>query len=162
GSAAFKVGLASAAAGAGAAAQTARLGELVARRARGGELPSLNDRVLGAAAGLLFGLSYAAAFQAARPEVYALSALLVVSAALVDGLGAGVSEVARARAALRRAGGGVGAGARAAPRRAAAGDRGRVRAGAAAGAAAARAVPRRRRAARRVRAGAGRLRSGES
>src|SRR5439155_24168950 len=81
-SAAFKVGLASAAAGAGAAAQTARLGELVARRARGGELPSLNDRVLGAAAGLLFGLSYAAAFQAARPEVYALSALLVVSAAL--------------------------------------------------------------------------------
>jgi len=100
GSAALKVGLASALAGAGAAAQTARLGELVARRARCGNLPqasasaaaseqaaavaqpTLNDRLLGAAAGALFGFSYAAAFQAVRPEVYALSALLVVSAAL--------------------------------------------------------------------------------
>jgi Protein O-mannosyl-transferase TMEM260-like len=82
GSAALKVGLASALAGAGAAAQTARLGELVARRARGGDSPAASDRLLGAAAGLVFGLSYAAAFQAVRPEVYALSALLVVSAAL--------------------------------------------------------------------------------
>ena len=37
--------------------------------------------MIGAAAGLTFGLSYAAAFQAVRPEVYALSALLVVTCA---------------------------------------------------------------------------------
>ena len=82
GSVAFRVGLASALAGAAAAAQTTRLGALVARRAR---LPAQSDSridgLLGAAAGLTFGLSYAAAFQAVRPEVYALSALLVVTAA---------------------------------------------------------------------------------
>ena len=82
GTVALKVGLASALAGAAAAAQTARLGRLVARRAR---LPAQSnariDDWLGAAAGLTFGLSYAAAFQAVRPEVYALSALLVVTTA---------------------------------------------------------------------------------
>ena len=79
---ALRVGLASALAGAAAAAQTTRLGALVARRAR---LPAQSDAridgLVGAAAGLTFGLSYAAAFQAVRPEVYALSALLVVTAA---------------------------------------------------------------------------------
>jgi transmembrane protein TMEM260 (protein O-mannosyltransferase) len=80
GSIAFRVGLASALAGAAAAAQTTRLGTLVARRAR---LPAQSDagidEWLGAAAGLTFGLSYAAAFQAVRPEVYALNALLVLT-----------------------------------------------------------------------------------
>jgi hypothetical protein len=81
GSIAFRVGLASALAGAGAAAQTARLGRLVARRVRTpAQRDARSDELVGAAAGLLFGLSYAAAFQAVRPEVYALSALLVVSA----------------------------------------------------------------------------------
>ena len=76
------MGLASALAGAAAAAQTTRLGALVARRARTPAQSNARiDGVLGAAAGLTFGLSYAAAFQAVRPEVYALSALLVVTAA---------------------------------------------------------------------------------
>lgn len=82
GTVALRVGLASALAGAAAAAQTTRLGALVARRAR---TPAQSDARIdpwvGAAAGLAFGLSYAAAFQAVRPEVYALSALLVVTAA---------------------------------------------------------------------------------
>jgi len=82
GTIALRVGLASALAGAAAAAQTTRLGALVARRAR---LPAQSDarvdEMIGAAAGLTFGLSYAAAFQAVRPEVYALSALLVVTCA---------------------------------------------------------------------------------
>lgn len=80
----LRVGLASALAGAAAAAQTARLGRLVSRRARAAtaaEAPAPIDGWIGAAAGLLFGLSYAAAFSAVRPEVYALSALLVVTAA---------------------------------------------------------------------------------
>jgi hypothetical protein len=90
GSIALRVGLASALAGAGAAAQTARLGRLVARRVRTTLRQNDNnsaaasariDALVGGAAGLVFGLSYAAAFQAVRPEVYALSALLVVSAA---------------------------------------------------------------------------------
>jgi hypothetical protein len=82
GSIALRVGLGSALAGAGAAAQTARLGQLVARRVRTSSAapPETIDSLVGAAAGLVFGLSYAAAFQAVRPEVYALSALLVVSA----------------------------------------------------------------------------------
>jgi hypothetical protein len=80
GSVALRVGLASALAGAAAAAQTARLGQLVARRAGAQSHPEL-DGLLGAAAGLLFALGYAAAFQAVRPEVYALSTLLVVTAA---------------------------------------------------------------------------------
>ncbi len=82
----MRVGLASALCGALGAAQTARLGRLIARRVRttlGQQTgPALLDDLLGAAAGLLFGLSYAAAFQAVRPEVYALSALLVLSAFL--------------------------------------------------------------------------------
>ena len=82
----MRVGLASALCGALGAAQTARLGRLIARRVRttlGQQSgPALLDDLLGAAAGLLFGLSYAAAFQAVRPEVYALSALLVLSAFL--------------------------------------------------------------------------------
>lgn len=96
GSIALRVGLASALAGAAAAAQTARLGALVSRRARlpaqpdaqlgprpkaGGIEDPVRDGLVGAAAGLTFGLSYAAAFQAVRPEVYALSALLVITAA---------------------------------------------------------------------------------
>jgi hypothetical protein len=79
GTIAFRVGLASAIAGALAALQTARLGRLVARRA--GLEDARTADLLGAAAGLVFGLSYAAAFAAVRPEVYALSALLVVSTA---------------------------------------------------------------------------------
>lgn len=82
GSVALRVGLASALAGAAAAAQTTRLGALVARRARlPAQCDSRIDGIIGAAAGLTFGLSYAAAFQAVRPEVYALSALLVVTTA---------------------------------------------------------------------------------
>ncbi|MGZ3407150.1 MAG: protein O-mannosyl-transferase family, partial [Polyangia bacterium] len=82
GSIAFRVGLASALAGAAAAAQTARLGALVSRRARTpAQSDARIDGLVGAAAGLTFGLSYAAAFQAVRPEVYALSALLVITAA---------------------------------------------------------------------------------
>ncbi|HEX4462247.1 MAG TPA: DUF2723 domain-containing protein, partial [Polyangia bacterium] len=82
GTVALRVGLASALAGAAAAAQTTRLGALVARRARTTAQSNAGiDDLLGAAAGLTFGLSYAAAFQAVRPEVYALSALLVVTAA---------------------------------------------------------------------------------
>lgn len=79
---ALKVGLASAIAGALAAAQTASLGRDLAARVRGAvgwEGASRSDDLLGAAAGLLFAGSYAAAFQAVRPEVYALSALLVIS-----------------------------------------------------------------------------------
>ena len=54
----------------------------MARRARTpAQSDARIDGVVGAAAGLAFGLSYAAAFQAVRPEVYALSALLVVTAA---------------------------------------------------------------------------------
>ena len=82
GSVAIRVGLASALAGAAAAAQTTRLGTLVARRARTpAQANARIDGLVGALAGLTFGLSYAAAFQAVRPEVYALSALLVVTAA---------------------------------------------------------------------------------
>ncbi|MGZ3442537.1 MAG: protein O-mannosyl-transferase family, partial [Polyangia bacterium] len=82
GSIAFRVGLASALAGAAAAAQTARLGALVSRRARtAAQSDARIDGLVGAAAGLTFGLSYAAAFQAVRTEVYALSALLVITAA---------------------------------------------------------------------------------
>lgn len=81
GTVAFRVGLASALCGAGAAVQTARLGRLVARRTRGASAPSRLDSAWGAAAGLLFAGSYAAAFSAVRPEVYALSALLVLTAA---------------------------------------------------------------------------------
>jgi hypothetical protein len=82
GSIALRVGLASALAGAAAAAQTARLGTLVARRARSpAQSDARIDGLVGAAAGLLFALSYGAAFSAVRPEVYALSALLVVTAA---------------------------------------------------------------------------------
>jgi hypothetical protein len=109
GSIAFRVGLASALAGAGAAMQVARLGALIARgrmligeasaASRGasrapvasgmpasiGEASlspgSARPGLIGAIAGLLFGLSYAAAFQAVRPEVYALHALLVTTSA---------------------------------------------------------------------------------
>ncbi|HEY2743937.1 MAG TPA: DUF2723 domain-containing protein [Polyangia bacterium] len=82
GSIALRVGLASALAGAAAAAQTTRLGALVARRARrSAQSDAQIDDWLGAAAGLTFGLSYAAALQSMRPEVYALSALLVITTA---------------------------------------------------------------------------------
>jgi hypothetical protein len=81
GTVALRVGLASAVAGAIAAALTAMLSRDVAGRVRayvGGE-PSRADEWIGAAAGLSFGLSYAAGFQAVRPEVYALSAALVLA-----------------------------------------------------------------------------------
>jgi hypothetical protein len=79
----LRVGLASAVAGALAAAQTARLARNLSARVRallGDSERSAADEWLGAAAGLLLAGSYAAAFQAVRPEVYALSTLLVVSA----------------------------------------------------------------------------------
>jgi hypothetical protein len=81
GTVALKVGLASSLAGALAAAQTAALARDVARRLRVelGGTAARADELLGAAAGLLFAGSYAAAFQAVRPEVYALSTLLVIS-----------------------------------------------------------------------------------
>jgi hypothetical protein len=79
---ALKVGLASALCGAGAAARTAQLGALVARRARGDRRQIPVDELLGATAGVAFALSWAAAFQAVRAEVYALHALLVLSAAV--------------------------------------------------------------------------------
>jgi hypothetical protein len=82
GTVAMRVGLASAIAGALAAAQTAALGRDLSARVRhdldGPPAPRVDD-ALGAAAGLAFGLSYAAAFQSVRPEVYALSAWLVLS-----------------------------------------------------------------------------------
>ena len=83
GSIALRVGLASALArrGGGGADGAARRrwwrGARGCRRNRDARI----DGLVGAAAGLTFGLSYAAAFQAVRPEVYALSALLVVTAA---------------------------------------------------------------------------------
>jgi len=85
---AFKVGLACALVGALAAVQTARLARHLVRRLAADLAPSAGGgprgypELLGAAAGLAFGLSYAAGFQAVRPEVYALSALLVISALL--------------------------------------------------------------------------------
>lgn len=79
---ALRVSLASAAAGALAAVQAARLAAHVARRARGGAQAEGTDVALGIAAGLLYAGSYAAAFQAVRPEVYALSSLCVLTCAL--------------------------------------------------------------------------------
>jgi hypothetical protein len=73
----LRVGLGQLFCGAGAAAMVAWLGRRVARAftddARIAE-------ALGVMSGLLYAGSYAAAFQAIRPEVYALSALLVLSA----------------------------------------------------------------------------------
>jgi hypothetical protein len=82
GSIAFRVGLASAVVGALAAAQVARLGQLVAGSVHAACNAEARTELPGALAGLLFGFSYAAAFQSVRPEVYALSALLTVSAAV--------------------------------------------------------------------------------
>jgi hypothetical protein len=83
GSVAFRVGLASALAAAAAAAFTALLAARVAARVGEalGAVDERRDAALGAGAGLGFGLCWAAAFQAVRPEVYALNALLVVFAA---------------------------------------------------------------------------------
>jgi len=73
----FRVGLAQLYCGASAAAIVAWLGARVAR-------PFVDDErtraMLGVFAGLLYAGSYAAAFQAIRPEVYALSACLVLGA----------------------------------------------------------------------------------
>jgi hypothetical protein len=79
---ALRVSLASAATAALAAVQAARLATHVARRARGGAQAEGVDVALGVAAGILFAGSYAAAFQAVRPEVYALSSLCVLTCAL--------------------------------------------------------------------------------
>jgi uncharacterized membrane protein len=86
---AFRAGLASALAGAAAAALTALCAAEVARRVAcalaGRDATAAADPwiegALGAGAGIGFGLSYAAAFQAVRPEVYALHAALVMAAA---------------------------------------------------------------------------------
>jgi hypothetical protein len=80
---ALRMGAASALFGALAAAQAAALGERIAARVREAlgrpPAPALSA-ILGAAAGLLFGLSYGAAFQAVRTEVYALGAFLSLAA----------------------------------------------------------------------------------
>jgi hypothetical protein len=83
GSVAFRVGLASALAAAAAAALVALLAARVAARVGDalGAVDERRDAALGAGAGLGFGLCWAAAFQAVRPEVYALNALTVVFAA---------------------------------------------------------------------------------
>ncbi|MSP60249.1 MAG: DUF2723 domain-containing protein [Myxococcales bacterium] len=84
GSVAFRVGLASAIAGAAAAGLTALLAASVAARVGRalGRSDEAVEALLGAAAGLCFGLSWAAWFQAVRPEVYALHAALVLAAAV--------------------------------------------------------------------------------
>jgi hypothetical protein len=74
---ALRVGLSQVFCGAGAAATVAWLGRRIARDF----VADLRaTEALGVMAGLLYAGSYAAAFQAIRPEVYALSALLVLSA----------------------------------------------------------------------------------
>ena len=75
GDVAFRVGLGQLACGAGAAATVAWLGR---RMARDLVDDGVTQEALGVAAGLLYAGSYAALFQAIRPEVYALSALLVL------------------------------------------------------------------------------------
>ncbi len=70
----LRAGLSQLVCGAGAAAVVTWLGERVSRRFVEGRSAAL----LGIAAGLLWASSYAAAFQAVRPEVYALSALLTL------------------------------------------------------------------------------------
>ncbi len=79
GSVALRVGFASALAGALAAVQVADLGALICRRVAARTETTLFDQLAGAAASLLFALSYGAAFSAVRPEVYALSTLLCLS-----------------------------------------------------------------------------------
>ncbi len=80
---AFRVGLASAIAAAVAAYYVARIAAEVARRAGDflGKSDVFVEAALGGGAAAAYGLSYAAAFQAVRPEVYALHAALVLGAA---------------------------------------------------------------------------------
>jgi hypothetical protein len=73
----LRVGLGQAFCGAGAAAVVAWLGRRLAAEF---VEDSFAREVLGIAAGVAYAASYAAGFQAIRPEVYALSALLVLSA----------------------------------------------------------------------------------
>jgi hypothetical protein len=82
GSIALRVSLASALVGSLAAVVAAQLAADVARRVRGSRVEDALDRGLGLAAALLWAGSYAAAFQAVRPEVYALSSLCVLGCAL--------------------------------------------------------------------------------
>ncbi len=84
GSVAFRVGLASAVMGATAAAATALLAQEAATRIgeAWGRRDASVESLLGLGAGLGFGLSFGAALQAVRPEVYALHAALVLSAAV--------------------------------------------------------------------------------
>ncbi|HVS17516.1 MAG TPA: DUF2723 domain-containing protein, partial [Planctomycetota bacterium] len=77
GSVPLRVGLGQVLCGAGAAAVLAALGARLAAELI--EDPAV-QRALGVACGLGYAGSYAAAFQAIRPEVYALSALLVLGA----------------------------------------------------------------------------------
>ncbi|MEO6950290.1 MAG: DUF2723 domain-containing protein [Polyangia bacterium] len=70
----LRAGLSQLVCGAAAASVVTWLGERIARRFVQGR----SAAVLGIAAGLLWASSYAAAFQAVRPEVYALSALMVL------------------------------------------------------------------------------------
>ena len=100
GSIAFRVGLASAVCQAGASALVARLAD----RLIGAIAPKLAARprgLLAMAAGWLYGTTYSATFQAVRPEVYALSTLLLVATALhlVEGLSQ-TNESSLRRAAL--------------------------------------------------------------
>jgi hypothetical protein len=85
GAVAFRAGLAQAVCGALAAGLTALCAAEIARRtlvavSREGAGDEPIEAALGCGAGLAFGLSYAAAFQAVRPEVYALHAALVLAA----------------------------------------------------------------------------------
>ncbi len=73
---ALRVGLGQLFCGAGAAAVVTWIGVRIARRF----IDEPRAALLGIAAGLLYATSYAAAFQAIRPEVYALSALLTLGA----------------------------------------------------------------------------------
>ncbi len=76
---ALRVGLGQVFCGAGAAALVAWLGVRIARRF----VDEPSSQLLGVAAGLAYAGSYAAAFQAIRPEVYALSALLSLATILL-------------------------------------------------------------------------------
>ena len=81
GRAARRAGVGAGGRGGGGADDAARRAGGAARASARRSRTRASTASLGAAAGLTFGLSYAAAFQAVRPEVYALSALLVVTAA---------------------------------------------------------------------------------
>lgn len=80
---AFRIGLGAALLGALAAALVTFLGARLAERLAEafGRSDELLAATLGIAAGIAFGLSYAVVFQAIRPEVYTLHAVLILGAA---------------------------------------------------------------------------------